>query len=134
MDYGIDSATEIRGGVFEFICRATGTSKRDSLLTVAGIVGINAGVNNSNKLDNRNDAGYDDKDSKQTLVVRDSFEAYPVIPATAPRLNIDKHFSWLTKTNRIDNIWTYRNQRGELIGGTIRVVDKVTGNARMLLP
>ena len=121
-----------KGDVFEFICRATGTSKRDALLTVAGIVGINAGVNNSNKLDSRDDAGYDDKDRKQTLVVRDSFEAYPVIPATAPRLNIDKHFSWLTKTNRIDNIWTYRNRRGQLIGGTIRVVDKVKGKKQVM--
>jgi hypothetical protein len=36
-----------KGDVFEFICRATGALKRDALLTVAGIVGINAGVNNN---------------------------------------------------------------------------------------
>jgi len=121
-----------KGDVFSLIEQATGSQKRDALLIVANIVGINAETKNNNKLRNQIDTNHDNQDSKQTPIVRNNVEAYKIIPSTAPRLNIDTHLSWLAKTNKIDNIWTYRNQKGELIGGTIRVVDKATGKKQVM--
>jgi Domain of unknown function (DUF6371) len=83
-------------------------------------------------LHNQIDISHDNKDNTQKPILRNNFEAYQVIPATAPKLNIDSHLNWLTEANKIDNIWTYRNQKGELIGGTIRVVDKVTGKKQVM--
>jgi ATP-dependent exoDNAse (exonuclease V) alpha subunit len=114
-------STNKGGNIFGFIKEATNSSITEALEIVANYTG------SSKKYSPNLPKSINLKPNK------DLWKPYINFPKTAPNFDPNKHMNFMLKENNIDNIYSYRNLEGEIIGYTVRIIHKST-KAKQVIP
>ena len=132
------------GDIFGFVGLATGIDAAEQLEIVAKIAGVSdsGGKHDSTMQDNLYNAeelipGSTDSSVSISAVVKPATSqwiAYGRVPEHVRAFEPKKDMRYLFKDKELDGIFSYRNEGGELLGYTIRPIEKQTGKKLGVLP
>lgn len=138
-------STGASGDIFHFVSDAANCSKRDSLITVARYAGLHEeSFNNSNDHRNPyNTLSTDDallhlryihsRIDPRNKAPLNEWIARAAVGKDAPALDVAKQFKYMLENHSVEGVYTYRNSFDELIGHTVRFVNK-EDNSKQVLP
>ena len=126
-------STDQKGDIFAFIREATACNIKESLEIVASTVGISKNDTKSTVTYSRQLQKNDTKQTVQKLEqdildtpqsAIDEWIAYDKVPKEAEKFDYKKHLKFLKKEFELQTIYPYLNNKSELLGYTIRLVNK----------
>lgn len=137
-----------KGDIFKFVEMATGCSKHEALEIVASHAGVvpslnNNGANkvgtgnsrNSNKIEEQATQGkkYKLNNTNKLEGKLNVWAAHLTVPSSALKFKPENDLSFLIKQgNEITSTYEYRNINNELLGYTVRIIEKSSGNKQVL--
>lgn len=130
-----------KGDIFKFVEMATGCSKHEALEIVASHAGIvpstnNIGIGgNTKKIEGRATQykKYKLNNTNSFGRKQDVWVAHLMVPSSAPKFKPENDLSFLIKQgNEITSTYEYRNINNELLGYTVRIREKSSGNKQVL--
>ncbi len=122
------------GNIFNFVREAKGGDIVDALEIVAGHAGIR-GSDNSNKVYNIHKTQANNVESEEKLEHKgpvNEWIPYRVVPKGMPEFSPEEHLPSIMCTNEFGGLYTYRDQKGDVIGHTIRLIAK--DGSKQVLP
>lgn len=131
----------LSGDIFAFVGLATDIGAAEQLEIVASVAGINgASKKDSTLQDNIPEEGVIPGYTKiaattiTTIKSTNQWIACGLVPKHAKAFEPKKDMRYLFNDKELDGIFAYRNEKGELLGYTIRPIDKQTGKKFGVLP
>lgn len=130
-----------KGDIFKFVEMATGCSKHEALEIVASHAGVTPSINNvgasgnTKKIEEQATQGkkYKLKETNVFGQKQDVWIANAIVPVSASKFKPEKDLSFLIKQrSEITNTYEYRNIDNELLGYTVRIIEKSSGNKQVL--
>ncbi len=130
-------STNESGNIYSFAQLATGYSKLEALEFVANKVNIPRDYKSElggyerekYQIESKTKAAIAPAPSK---VASDEWIPYGTVPHGVKPMNPKTDFAWIMQEHDIAGIYEYRNISGNLIGGTMRLVSKATGEKQVL--
>jgi len=132
-------STGQKGDIFAFIREATSYNIKESLEIVASTVGITSNELKSDAITHSKQLQTDH--TKQTIkkaeknvpqVSIDEWVPYDKVPNTAEKFDYNKHLKFMKKKFEIQAIYPYLNNKSELLGYTVRLINKLDGKKQVL--
>ncbi|HJD60567.1 MAG TPA: toprim domain-containing protein, partial [Rickettsia endosymbiont of Omalisus fontisbellaquei] len=114
------------GNIFSFVQTALNCSKEESLKILADAARIEL-PNHRNNVNYASEPKVQPKVQPQAEKEKnpaDEWKAIEPIPESAPKIDRDIHLAFLLKYNIIDGIYTYKNNKNQLLGYTLRLINK----------
>jgi len=117
------------GDIFKLVAEA-GYSKRDALEIVAGYAGFAKGTMSGVQGIGHNITPTNE--APKSVEPRDEWLSYAKVPANASAFNSEHHIGYMLKENMLEGIYEYKNNKGELLGYTVRLKSLVEGTKQVL--
>ena len=124
-----------KGDIFRFVEMATGCSKHEALEIVASHAGVAPNANNlsGNIKKIEVEATQVKKYKLHSRKAHNTWVASTIVPVSASKFKPEKDLSFLIKQgSEITNTYEYRNIDNELLGYTVRIIEKSSGNKQVL--
>ena len=124
------------GDIFHFVQEATNSSKKQALKMLAGHIGLSMSM--LIQVYYIPDQGKANEKANEIVDVNKEFEAvdewlsYKDVPSSAPKFNSESHLAYMLKDNKLDSIYAYSNVQGELLGYSVRLINKENGSKQVL--
>lgn len=119
------------GNIFSLVKEAEGVSLRDALERVGGFKGVSSQSTKSTRASKMQalDAG-----QKTKIEEKKQNEWVPLskVPEGASEFNPRQHIGYMLAKNDVGGIYTYKNSTGEIIGHSVRLIDKESGKKQVL--
>ncbi len=132
-------STDQKGDIFAFVREATSCNIKESLEIVASTVGITSNELKSDAITHSKQLQTDH--TKQTIkkaeknvpqVSIDEWVPYDKVPNTAEKFDYNKYLKFMKKKFEIQAIYPYLNNKSELLGYTVRLINKLDGKKQVL--
>lgn len=120
------------GDIFHFVEEAAGVSTKEALEIVADIAGLKRGGEIDFDQYRQRKAEKEQNMEQEVKKPNDSWEPFKNVPNTAPKFDPGKHLTFYLKENNITAKYTYKNDKGELLGFCIRFESKESGKKQVL--
>jgi len=123
------------GNIYSFVSLSTGYNKTEALGFVASKVGLHHEYDATDKYALHKpapDKATTRPKEKAEAATANEWTACSIVPDDAKPMNPQKDFPWMLKTHDVAGLYEYQNIENNLIGGTIRFINKTTKDKQVI--